>query len=260
MQITFTWNTQRYRADLSHPIDLAIPLVSGAAHQPNAYGAPAFEAAPVVGDNFIGSIEAGAPVNFFNIRLNPHGNGTHTECVGHILQGPYYIRECLQQSHYMAEVITVEPVAGPRGAMILREQIESSVMSLRRHLEHGDLFPEALVVRTLPNPEDKKTRRYTGTNPPWFDVDAVAWIREQGYQHLLTDLPSVDREEDEGRLAAHKAFWDISGEIRTKATITEMIFVPTRIPDGLYLLDLHNLAFDLDVSPSRPMLYVVDQE
>jgi kynurenine formamidase len=150
----------------------------------------------------------------------------------------------------MAEVISVEPTFGPTGQFLTREQIETAVQ----------FRTEALIVRTLPNPEDKKTRRYTGTNPPWFDVEAMAWIREQGYQHLLTDLPSVDREEDEGRLAAHKAFWDISGGIRTEATITEMIFVHTRIPDGLYLLDLHNLAFDLDVSPSRPMLYVVDQE
>jgi kynurenine formamidase len=147
----------------------------------------------------------------------------------------------------MAEVISIAPKQGPDGSKITRDQIKAAV-SFRT---------DALVVRTLPNPEDKQTRLYTGTNPPWFQEDAMIWIRERGYQHLLTDLPSVDPEVDGGRLAAHKAFWDAAGQVRAEATITEMIYVPAKIPDGLYLLDLHNLAFDLDVSPSRPMLYVV---
>lgn len=249
MVIAFSWNGQRYKADLSAPMDIAIPLRNGAEHQPNAYGAPLFEMEPVHMEGFIGSLEAGAPVNFFNVRINPHGNGTHTECVGHILAGPYTLRECMQRSHFIAELITVTPEVTDQGSLITKAQLENA--------SHGSA--EALVVRTLPNTAEKLHRSYTGSNPPFFAPDGMDWVRSQGYLHLLTDLPSVDPEVDGGTLAAHKSFWDVPGNIRAEATITELVYVPGNIPDGLYLLDIHNLAIDLDVSPSRPMLYEMEK-
>jgi hypothetical protein len=141
-------------------------------------------------------------------------------------------------------------VKGPEGSLITREQLEDSVR----------YFAEALIVRTLPNPEEKKFRHYTGSNPPWFAPDALAWLKEHGCLHLLTDLPSVDPEVDGGALKAHHAFWNTGGEVRKDATITEMIYVPEKVKDGLYLLDLHTVAFALDVSPSRPVVHVLTQE
>ncbi|HLF64726.1 MAG TPA: cyclase family protein [Saprospiraceae bacterium] len=250
MKIKFTWNGDEYTADLSVPIDISIPLMNGEDNQPNAYGAPLYEATPVRSGEFIGSLEAGAPVNFFNISVNPHGNGTHTECVGHILQGPYSIRKCMTASLFVAELVTVQPEKREgEGARVTKSQLEPLIE------HHADV----LIVRTLPNQEDKKRRQYTGTNPPWFDVAAMAWIAELGYQHLLTDLPSVDPEADGGALAGHKAFWIVNGIIRSACTITEMIYAPENVPDGLYLLDLHTVALELDVSPSRPMLYVIEK-
>lgn len=77
-----------------------------------------------------------------------------------------------------------------------------------------------------------------------------------GIRHLLIDLPSVDREKDEGKLSAHKAFWNYPGDaVRHDATITELIFVENSVQDGLYLLNLQLLNLQLDVSPSRPLLY-----
>ena len=204
---------------------------------------------PVRTEGFIGSLKAGAPVNFFNVHINPHGNGTHTECVGHILPGPYTLRECMQRSHFVAELITVRPEVTDKGSQITKAQLEKAC--------HGSA--EALVVRTLPNTPEKLHRSYTGSNPPFFASDGIDWIRSLDYLHLLTDLPSVDPEVDGGVLAAHKSFWDVAGIIRATATITELVYVPGNIPDGLYLLDIHNLAIDLDVSPSRPMLYEIEK-
>jgi hypothetical protein len=57
---------------------------------------------------------------------------------------------------------------------------------------------------------------------------------ESGIQHLLIDLPS-DKEKDEGKLLAHKAFWnvtdvnDLNLDARLEATITEMIYVPDNV-------------------------------
>jgi len=252
MTIKFTWNGDEYQVDLSDPIDISIPLMNGEQNQPNAYGAPLYEATPVQSGDFVGSLEAGSPVNFFNITLNPHGNGTHTECVGHILQGPYSIRDSLRQSLFVAELISVQPEHAETGrtTFVTKAQLEPLVR----------YNTDVLIVRTIPNEEGKKTRKYTGTNPPWFSEAAMAWIAEMGYQHFLTDLPSVDPEVDGGALAGHKAFWIVQGIVRTQCTITELIYVPENVPDGLYLLDLHTVALDLDVSPSRPMLYVIEKQ
>ena len=60
--------------------------------------------------------------------------------------------------------------------------------------------PEALVIRTMPNTKDKLTRQYSNTNWPYLTEDAAQFIKKIGVQHLLVDLPSVDKEKDEGKL------------------------------------------------------------
>ena len=81
---------------------------------------------------------------------------------------------------------------------------------------------------------------------------------------MLIDLPSVDREEDEGKLLAHKAFWNVkdvqnlNADARTDCTITEMIFVSDFIEDGTYLLNLQIASFENDASPSKPVLYKIE--
>jgi hypothetical protein len=55
----------------------------------------------------------------------------------------------------------------------------------------------------------KKHTNYSNTNPPYLSESAAHLIKNSGVQHLLIDLPSVDREEDEGKLLAHKAFWNV---------------------------------------------------
>ena len=250
MKIYFPWEGHSYSVDLSDVIEIAIPLRNGMDEQPNAYGAPYFSAMPVVAGDFIGALDAGAPVNFFNLMINPHGNGTHTECVGHILAGPWTIRACTMESHFVAELISVTPEVQGTNHVITKTQLIPACQ-----------YPaQALIIRTLPNPLEKRTRKYSGTHPPYFSEDATAWMAERGIRHLLTDLPSVDPEVDGGALLAHRAFWQADGPIREDASITEMVFVASEIPDGLYLLDLQNLALDLDVSPSRPRLFTMRKE
>jgi hypothetical protein len=93
--------------------------------------------------------------------------------------------------------------------------------------------------------------------------EAALFLRESGTQHLLIDLPSVDKEKDEGKLLAHKAFWNVTdvtnlnSDARLEATITELIYVPDAIPDGSYLLNLQIASFENDASPSKPILYAM---
>jgi kynurenine formamidase len=114
---------------------------------------------------------------------------------------------------------------------------------------------KALVVRTLPNTKDKLHRNYSNTNPCYFHPDAIDYIIQQGIEHLLVDLPSIDREEDEGKLLAHHRFWEYPENTAFHRTITEFVFVSDEIEDGFYFLNLMITSMENDASPSKPVLY-----
>ncbi|MEM7102140.1 MAG: cyclase family protein [Bacteroidota bacterium] len=247
MEIKLTLDGNEYTCDLSNPLDISIPVRDGLQNV-NCFYAPPVEFSPVLAGNFIGDTRQGGVVNFFNIKINPHGNGTHTECVGHITKERYYINECLDRYIFPATVISVWPTKNGNGdRVITKDQVEALF----------DGGTPALVIRTLPNDELKKEINYSGANPPYLDVEATAYLVRKGVDHLLIDLPSVDREEDEGALASHKAFWNYEGSLRTNCTISELIFVPEMIKDGIYLLNIQIASLELDVSPSKPILYAL---
>lgn len=154
----------------------------------------------------------------------------------------------------MAELISVEPEKSNEDFFITKSQVEKAL---------NCKTPEALVIRTLPNPDSKKHKNYSKTNPPYLLEEAAIFIRESGIKHLLIDLPSVDREEDEGKLLAHKAFWNVKNienlndDARLDCTITEMIFVDDNVKDGSYLLNIQIASFENDASPSKPILYAI---
>ncbi|HMQ46397.1 MAG TPA: cyclase family protein [Saprospiraceae bacterium] len=249
MYASIRYRDQLYQVDFSKPLDVSIPLKEGLSNV-NCFYAPPMEATPVVAGNFIGSTEQGGVVNFKNVRVNPHGNGTHTECVGHIAREVFTINQCLKTFVFIAELISLYPQKMPNGdQVILKEALMAAL--------EGKKGPEALLIRTLPNDEWKCSTNYSGANPPYLHHEAVAWLVASGIQHLLIDLPSVDREEDGGLLLAHKAFWQYPQAIRQNCTISELIYVNNSVPDGLYLLNIQIASFELDVSPSKPVLYAM---
>lgn len=250
MEITFTHNDKTFRADLARPVDLSIVLREGLANV-NCFWAPPAEFTPVVSGSFIGSTAQGGPVNFFNVRLNPHGNGTHTECVGHIARERYALHECLRGHHFFSKLVSLYPRPAENGdRVIFRDQLEEVF---------GPGQAEALILRTLPNDELKKRRRYSGANPPYLHHEAVEYLVACGVEHFLLDLPSVDREEDGGALLAHRAFWQYPHAVRRHCTITELIFVPDFVKDGFYLLNLQTTSLDLDASPSKPVVFEITE-
>ena len=123
-------------------------------------------------------------------------------------------------------------------------------------------FLKALIIRTLPNLEKKKKRDYMNNAPAFLSIEAMQYIVGLGVEHLLVDIPSVDRLFDEGHLSSHNIFWETKNKefsLTTKhKTITEMIFVPEDVKDGTYLLNLQIPAFVSDAAPSRPILYRIN--
>ena len=241
-----------YQADLSSGESIAIPLQNGS-ENPNCFWAPMPEFSPVRADGFVGSTAEGGPLNFFNVRFNPHGNGTHTECYGHISNTGRTIVESLSNSHFTARLISLYPEKAENGDRIFQKHLFEDISGLNQ--------VDALIIRSLPNTDLKKLQTWSGSNPPYLHHEAIEYLVDQGIHHLLIDLPSVDREEDGGALLGHRAFWGFTkgggqpAPEREDATITEMVYVPDSIKDGLYLLNLQIAAFQLDVSPSRPTLY-----
>lgn len=235
--------------DTSEPIDLSMPL-RGADDNPRAWyvDVPTFE--PVRTDHYTGSVAEGGSVNFRNIFFNPHGHGTHTECLGHITKEVYSINKTLTQFFFSATVLTVIPeeisVDG-----VLDRVITNNVLHLPENCG------KALVIRTMPNSTDKLSRNYSSTNPAFFDIKCVEKILDAGIEHLLIDLPSVDRESDEGKLAFHHAFWEVPENPNFSRTITELIYVSDEVNDGDYILNFQVAPFENDASPSRPVLYAI---
>jgi len=251
MQVHFTIKNTTYQADLSQAIDISIPLREGL-DNPNCFYAPPVEISPVVSGDFIGSTQQGGLLNFMNVKFNPHGNGTHTECVGHIAKEIYTINNSLREFFFLSKLITIYPQKQANGdRVIFKKQLEEAV-------EAGEV--EAVVIRTQPNDNSKCTRQYSGANPPYMHHEAVTYLVECGVRHLLLDLPSVDREEDDGKLLAHKAFWQYPDAPRTDCTITEMVYIPDAVKDGIYLLNIQIASFELDASPSKPVLYAMTKQ
>ena len=240
--------------DLSKHIDISLPLSNTDANPIAWYiEKPVIE--PVTFDNWIGKVSEGSSTNFNNIFFNPHGHGTHTECLGHITKEFYSINQCLKQFFFMAELVSIQPEKRNEDFVITKNQIENAL---------NGKTPKAIIIRTLPNLKDKKSKNYSHTNPPYLLEEAAIYIREIGIKHLLIDLPSVDREEDEGKLLAHKAFWNVKNttilneEARLDCTITELIYVEDSVSDGTYLLNLQIASFENDASPSKPVLYSLE--
>lgn len=252
MKITVPFKEKLYQTDLNEPVDISIPLQEGL-ETVNCFWATHMETAPVRMGSFVGSTQEGGDVNFLTVKFTPHGNGTHTECVGHISKEKYTINQSLKNFHFISQLITVYPQRLENGdRVIMKEQLIGNLVS--------DI--KALILRTAPNDDLKLKTNYSGANPPYLHHEAMEYIVEQGIEHLLIDLPSVDRESDEGKLLSHKAFWKYpTDEIREQATITELIYAPNTVKDGLFLLNIQIASFEIDASPSKPVLYkLVEQK
>jgi arylformamidase len=240
--------------DLNKPIDISIPLRAGTENV-NAWYVNPMRIEAVRTDNFLGSVSEGGNVNFRDIFFNPHGNGTHTECVGHISEEIYSVNDAISRNFFSAELITVSPNTWDsddewrsKGDLIIEASQLTEVLNKK---------PEALIIRTLPNSDEKLNIQYSNTNPPFLCDAAAKAIREAGVKHVLIDLPSVDREHDGGKMLSHRAFWNYPQAPRLDATISELIYVRKGVEDGRYLLEIQLAPFVNDASPSKPTLYEI---
>jgi arylformamidase len=253
--------------DLSRPADLALEL-DFSASQPRHFGAPRASARPfeTPGFGFKGSVARGSSCNCDVITLIPHCNGTHSECAGHLTHERLDAWRVAPRGFVPALLLSVAPDA-PAGEDSEPLPRAGDELITQRALERAwpaalPFAPRALIIRTLPNGEDKRVRDYTAQTPAYLSQQAATLLVRRGIQHLIVDVPSIDRAHDEGRLTAHRIFFGLprgatglAAARRADATITELAFVPEAVADGPYLLELQVPALAGDAVPSRPLLY-----
>ncbi len=262
----------RFSIDLKKPPQSIAIELHFDGPQPNHFGADRASASPMKSGSFIGDTRQGGSCNAQDIYLNPHCNGTHTESISHVINQLIAPHKVIKQPLMLASVISIEstPAASINADFdsyrppineadsILCKQALTAV----KKLLHKDV--KALIIRTLPNSEDKTSCRYGDDfQPPFFSHEAMQWlVNETEIEHLLVDLPSVDRLNDDGLLSNHRIFWNIEmGSHQSKEeqfihkTITEMVYVPDDIKDGTYLLSLQVPKLNLNAVPSNPLLY-----
>ncbi len=261
LQMTATVGDSRYSVNLYQPRDISIPLRFDGVHL-RVFGAPPARREPYANDRFVG--DAGRDIFSFAA----HTSGTHTECVGHISSVPIAIHDVLRDSLIPVMLITIalqtahettdtyDPALRPHDRLITRAALEQSLLGCNR------AFLQGVVIRTTPNGPVKITQDYDKVRPGFFSMEGIRYLTELGVKHLLTDIPSIDRLDDEGKLTNHHIFWEVplghhpmAGKNCSLRTITELIYVADNIADGVYVLNLQIAPFMADASPCRPILY-----
>ena len=255
------------RIDLAQPVSLAIAL-DFANGQPRHFGAPPATSRPFAVPGFEGAVERGASCNCQTLTLIPHCNGTHTECVGHLTREPLDAHGVAPLGLLPAVLVSVEPVNRADGEGTEPNPQPGDFLVTRRALARGwtdiepPFAPRALVLRTLPNHPDKRHQDYSNQTPPYLTREAAQWLVERDIEHLVVDLPSIDRAHDEGRLTAHRIFFGLprgdtklAHATRASATVTELAYIPDTLKDGACLLEIQVPAIGGDAVPSRPLLY-----
>jgi arylformamidase len=257
-----------YRIDSQQGVDLSIPLRFNAGGL-TAFGAPQPEAETLQSRHFRGDTRRGGSCNVERYSLVPHCHGTHTECVGHLTDEPVWISDVVRDFWIPATLLSIHTESGSScpDRYVPKPDIDDVLIAkaeLVGAIKNHDAphFHEALIIRTLPNDASKRTRCYTSA--PYLSNDAMREIAHRPVRHLLVDLPSVDRMDDQGRLSNHRIFWDLpdhghslNGQPPSARTITELVYVPEEIDDGYYLLNLQIAPFRADAAPSRPIIFAV---
>ncbi len=240
----------------SRASSLALPATHGSDATTHAFGlAPLTLAASQHGE-WTGRRREGASVNAEHASLDIHSGGTHTECAAHISDLGIMITDVAPLALLWAVILDVPPSVEKNHFVVTQETIAQAWS--RVHQPSTDSPPiSAVILRSRPSDENPH-RAWSGTHPPYFSPDGMRFLVDHQILHLVTDLPSVDPEDDGGALWAHRAFFDTDAsrsERPTHATITEMAWIPPALTEGFGLLRLDVIAWPSDAAPSRPIFY-----
>lgn len=261
------WHSFRLKVDFSEGRSIAIALQPGGP-QPSFFGPTKAHARPLQSGDYIGSVAEGGSCNAEILEFAPHCHGTHTECIAHLTRERGSVLELIDRAPCLARLVSLtatDPEASDEHYAAAPETEPGQPLLTRAELQAllsaGFSAPtvQALIVRTRPNGPDKLQRDYAqAPRYPVFSDAAMQWLAGQELKHLLVDTPSLDAAHDGGRLANHRRWWGLAGAALEQAgrrSLTEMIYVPDEIADGLYWLHLGLQPLAADAAASEPVIF-----
>lgn len=248
MKCTLQLVNQHLTIDLQNKIPCFYSLVNGE-NNPRCFYLPYPSYEPFRIGSFVGSIQEGGAANCMVVTIAPHGAGTHTECIGHIAEGDYSISNTLTNSFFLGYYSMVGVISVGEDSVVSHSEIEN----ILSHLPNGTT---ALAL----NIEGYFSGDNSGTNPAYFLPETMELIVKSGIEHLIVNIPSVDKEEDGGVLASHHSFWNYkrNGFPRFGATITELATFPEDLESVSYMVEIQIAPIHSDASPSRIFLYPIE--
>jgi hypothetical protein len=243
--------------DFGAAVSLALTLDFAAPH-PRHFGAPPASSEAFRVGSFEGEVARGASCNCRRVELIPHCNGTHTESASHLTVEQRPLHEFLPKGPMPALLLSVQPTdarassedslpaPAPGDRLITLNDMRAAWVS------GWPTRPRALLLRTGTDWRD--------TAPAFLSRQLVEELVRLGIEHLVTDLPSVDRLADDGRLTAHRIFFGLppgstrlADAARPASTITELAGFPAGLPDGPCAVQIQIPAWTGDAVPSRPL-------
>ena len=244
------------RADFRRAVSLALPLDFDGV-QPCHFGAPRATSTPFVVGGFNGEVSQGASCNCRSVTLIPHCNGTHTEGVAHLTTDSEPLHGYVPLGPLPALVLSLAPTdaAGTDEDSLPAPQPGDRLLTraaLRAAWPSALPFaPRVLVIRAASADDGV---------PPYLSQQLAAELVERGIEHLVLDLPSADRSDDEGKLTAHRLFFGLpagstthADAARPRCTITELACIPDTVPDGPCAVQLQLTRWSGDAVPSQPL-------
>ena len=248
MKLSIALEHDQYRwTATGAPVDLSIPVNPHSGLPRAWYKGPA-TVEPVRSDNWVGSVAEGGAVNFRDITFNPHAHGTHTETREHIHDAfqPVDARARAAALPFLLPAYLIHAMPEHRGEdwvvpCAALDKVDGALAQLK---------PLALVLKCT---NSDVLRDWSDTNPPYLEEGFAERLCQLGIDHLLIDLPSVDKEIDGGALRTHNAFFGSAASPRPNATISELLCVPEGLQEGPGLLAMQVAPFVNDAAPSRPL-------
>ena len=258
MNIKIELDNKSYLVNTGKGIDLSIPTDFKTNVGPRFYEKRNPELNYYTESNKEYNLENGGGCNVPIIKLNIHCSGTHTECANHIIKDSPLINELLIPDYIPSQLITVNPEHSSTEnyhSDTDKEDRFITKIQLEKIIDLNSLsFNKCLIIRTNPNSLEKCNQDYNKTPHPFLTNEAIVFIKDAGFKHIVVDMPSIDRYNDGGELGNHHIFFT-DGSIANKNTITELVYIPDTAADGKYFLNLNISNFKLDAAPSRPFIY-----
>lgn len=222
------------RYNLSNVIRVSRPIYTQDTIQtPQAFYLPTFQYKPVEIGDFVGDLAQGGSCNVRTVSFTPH-NLTHLEVSSHVLEGGNKLTD-LSPSDLQGEVYLIDLSKEDFDDVYIQpKHIQAQINQLPKDAQLVGIKTKYSLM--TPNFE------FSGTDPLCLHPDTTSYLRQElpELRALILDLPSVDREDDGGLLAAHKNFFTLA-----KNYVVELAYFDT-LKEGYYYCVLTPYPVELD--------------